>query len=158
MSAAPEYTQTGSQHGLRDPMLMGEALLQLLDVEMRATQEERASYKTLDASQILERAREKEIFSGTIARYHAELASILAALPTRPSRLKDLLGKIRKRSKELARQQLLNARLAERTLECVNGYLRAVAPPNNAYDRRGARRRQLMGQARQSHSRFSRKV
>lgn len=155
MSAAPESIQ---QPTLRDPMLLGEALLQLLAVELAATREEREAYKKLDAQRILERAREKEMFGSTLARYHAELAHILRAFPSRSGRLRDLLGQIRKASKELDRQQQLNTRLAERALDCVNGYMRAVAPPANAYDRRGARRRHLMGQARQSHSRLSRKV
>lgn len=154
MSALPHAMATGAT----DPVLLAQSLLHMLQQELEAQRAERELYKELDAASILERAREREVFTSTIARIHSQLAFLLQQQPERTPRLRDLLSRIRKASADLARQQQLNDRLARRTLDCVGGYLRAVAPTTTAYDRRGARRLHAVAKSHSANSRLSRKV
>jgi hypothetical protein len=111
-----------------------------LAAEVEAARGERRLLRTLDSAALLDRATARATFLAESRRLEGELARELGrAAPAGGGPLADVLGEIRALAGALSEIDRLNLALASRALACVRGYVEAVAPAPNAYDRRGAR-------------------
>lgn len=128
-----------------------------LATEVGRARQERELLRALDTAGLFARATERAAFLGEVARLERQLAVTLAraagalALPEVTlallaerapgpgAALRAVLSEVRSLAGALQEIDRLNARLAERALVCVRGYVDVLQPRPAAYDRRGAR-------------------
>jgi hypothetical protein len=132
-------------------------LRDLLSAEVEGARGERRLLRTLDSAALFARAQSRAAFLAETQRVERELADGLvvaaralgiqevtlqrleAAAPRDGGALARALSEVRALAGALQEIDALNRSLAERALSCVRGYVDAVAPAPQAYDRRGAR-------------------
>jgi hypothetical protein len=132
-------------------------LTDALEAEVERARHEREGLRTLDADRLFAGASARAAFNAEVAALEARLAAALARAASElglsevtmarlriraPGEAEDLartLSDVRALTGALAELDRLNLLLAGRALACVQGYLTAIAPAPNAYDRRGGR-------------------
>ncbi len=142
---------------LEEAHATAEALRRTLAAEVERARRERSALRTLDSDRLFESAAQRAAFNAGVADLEARLADALgraadrlglgevtmarlsAHAPAEAAALSRVLADVRALAGALAELDRLNLMLAGRALACVQGYLTALAPPSQAYDRRGAR-------------------
>lgn len=142
---------------LEEAHATAEALRRTLEREVERARAERGALRTLDADRLFESAAARAGFNADVADLEARLARALgrsaqalglsevtmdalsARAPAEAPALARVLADVRALAGALAELDRLNVMLAGRALACVQGYLTALRPAPQAYDRRGAR-------------------
>jgi len=115
---------------------------ELLDLLRRASDDAEAigpALRRLDSAALLAWSAEREAVRERAARLEHAVRESLGDGP-RSEAAAALLAAIRKEAARLRRIDADNAALAARTLRVVRGYVGALAPAPEAYDRRGLAR------------------
>lgn len=141
--------------GLEDAIAAAEGLRDLLAQEIARAEAERRHVRELDSDALFGWAAERERFHEAALRCQQALAEALARAgdafglaevslerlaaiePRGAERLASRLDEVRNLAAGLAEQDRINRMVVERALDCVRGYVTALAPKTVAYDRRG---------------------
>jgi DNA repair exonuclease SbcCD ATPase subunit len=126
-----------------------------LQTELEAAREQRVMVRKLDVQGLFDRARARGEFNVLLASLQDELTQSLAELniavkgtplsleqlrasddPQAP-RLAEALGELRASAQALQEIDTLNQVLSRRALACVRGYISALSPRGDVYNRYG---------------------
>jgi hypothetical protein len=128
---------------------------QALQAELEQAREQRVLVRKLDVQGLFERARLRGEFNVKLAQMQDELGTALAATASvlgvervsldvlhtsgihEASKVAQALSELRASAQALQEIDTLNQVLARRALACIRGYLSALSPRANVYDRYG---------------------
>jgi glycosyltransferase A (GT-A) superfamily protein (DUF2064 family) len=128
---------------------------QALQAELEQAREQRVLVRKLDVQGLFERARLRGEFNVKLAQMQDELGTALAATASvlgvervsldvlhtsgihEASKVEQALSELRASAQALQEIDTLNQVLARRALACIRGYLSALSPRANVYDRYG---------------------
>lgn len=126
-----------------------------LQTELEAAREQRVMVRKLDVQGLFERAQARGEFNVILARLQDELTQSLADLniaaqgsplslaalraseDPHASQLAQALGELRASAQALQEIDTLNQVLSRRALACVRGYISALSPRGDVYNRYG---------------------
>jgi len=128
---------------------------QALQAELEEAREQRVLVRKLDVQGLFERARRRGEFNVKLAQMQDELGAALVATASvlgvdrvsldvlhtsgihEASKVAQALSELRASAQALQEIDALNQVLARRALACVRGYLSALSPRADTYDRYG---------------------
>jgi hypothetical protein len=129
-----------------------------VQAELMAAREQRILVRKLDVQGLFERARVRGVFNVKLAQLQGALGEAMAAVASERGwerlsieflqaagddpalALAGALGEMRASAQALREIDSLNQVLARRALACVRGYISALSPRADAYDRHGGAR------------------
>jgi len=146
----------GTEKMLDALLARADALCDALATEIERLRDAGNALASLASERIYAHARAREEFNRALARHQDELAAALeevraelqlpemtlplltAAAPTHAHEITAVFARIRVLAARLEERDKQLKEMLEKGLALVSGYLAAVRPPTQAYDRRGA--------------------
>ena len=136
---------------------------QALQAELEEAREQRVLVRKLDVQGLLERARRRGEFNVRLSQMQDELGAVLVATASllgvdrvsldvlrtsgilAASKVAQALSELRASAQALQEIDSLNQVLARRAMACVRGYISALSPRADVYDRYGGIRGDSVG-------------
>lgn len=170
-NADPQRAQPPISPALHEACALARTLVEALDAEIVRTERAQQALARIDTEKLFAYATERDAFHTLTAALEARLgealsraaaelglsevtiASLVDRAPIEGAELDRAFAEIRRRASALDELNKLHRALLERSLAVVSGYVAALQPRAQAYDRRGG----LAGRA-EPQSTFSRRA